>query len=163
MEDKKRKRRKKRTKSQEEKRAMLISNILDRWVCVRQSFDEEDRFYFVKHRLKDGSSHSKIEQIILSGDPIQDGVYDITDYDIDKKFDKSTRKEILEIRPKKFDLKVGLYTDKEIVKNFDELKKYLVNAKYLTEDDIRLYCQSDNRPPGVEEILMDFDNFIDEE
>lgn len=163
MEEKKRKRRRKRSKSQEEKRSMLISGLLDRWVCVKQSYEDEDRFYFVKHRLKDGSSHSKIEQIILSGDPIQDGVYDITDYDIDKKFDTNSLKEILEIRPKKFDLKIGLYTDKEIVKNFDELKKYLVDAKYLTEDDLRLYCQSNNRPPGVEEILMDFDTYTGEE
>lgn len=163
MEEKKRKRRKKRTKSQEEKRAVLMGHLLNRWVCVRQSHEEEDRFYFVKHRLKDGTSHSKIEQIILSDDPIQDGVYVINDYDIDKKFDRSSRKPIIELRPKKFDLKIGLYTDKELVKSFEDLKRYLVESEYLTEEELRVYCQNHKRPEHTEEILMDFDPFLDEE
>ena len=105
--------RKKRTKTQEEKRSRLLSEILDEWVCVKQVVDDEEEYLFLKHRIPEGGSPSKIEQILLSGNALYDGIYLITDYDIDKIYDAKYKREVIELKPKKFDLKVGKYAEDE--------------------------------------------------
>lgn len=153
----KRNRRKKRTKVQEEKRTKLLKHILNKWVCVKQVYGEDESYLFLLHKSSDDASTSKIEQIILSGDPLHDGVYLITDYDIDMVYDNKTKKEMIELRPKKFDLKAGRYAEEVITNTYDDLRSHLVGAKYLTEDEFFIYCQSKQRPPGIEEMLLEYE------
>lgn len=153
----KRTRKKKRTKAQEEKRVRLLEHILDKWVCVKQEFGEDDSYLFVLHKSTDENSTSKLVQVILSDDPLQDGVYLVTDYDIDMVYDNKTKSEMIEFRPKKFDLKAGKYAEDVITDTFEDLKNHLVGAKYLTEEEFHIYCQSSKKPPGIEEMLLSYD------
>jgi len=156
----KRTRKKKRTKTQEEKRAKLLSKILDKWVFVRFNYDDEDSYVFLKHKLTEGGSISKIEQILLSGDSLQDGVYLVTDYDIDIIYDLKTRQEMIQISLKKFDKKTGFDAEDDMVESFEELKTKLIEAKYLTEAEFFLYCQNEIKPSvELEEILLSYDNY----
>lgn len=152
-------RRKKRTKAQEEKRARLLKNILNKWVCVKQTYGDSESYIFLLHRATDDNSTSKIEQILLSGDDLHDGVYLITDYDIDLVFDAKNKREIIELRPKKFDLKVGRFAEDEITDNYDDLKKHLIGAKYLTEEEFLLYYQSAKKPSGIQEMLLSYEDY----
>jgi len=155
----KRTRKKKLTKAQEEKRSKLLQHILNKWVCVKLSYGEYDSYLFVLHRTPDENSNSKLEQVVLSGDMLQDGVYLITDYDIDLVYDRKTKKEIIVLRPKKFDLKAGKYAEDVILENYDQLKKHLVRAKYLTEEEFLIYFQSTKKPPGIEEIFLEYSDY----
>lgn len=150
---------KKRTKTQDEKRSRLLSEMLDKWVYVKQIVDNQEEYLFLKHRIPEGGSISKIEQIILSGNPLFDGVYLITDYNIDKIYDAKSRKEIIELKMRKFDLKVGLYAEEEVTETYDQLKNHLVSTKYLTEEEFMIYCQSSKKPRELQEILMAYDDF----
>jgi hypothetical protein len=158
----KRTRKKKRTKAQEEKRVKLLNHILDKWVCVKQNYGEDDTYLFVLHRATDENSTSKIEQIILSDDPLHDGVYLVTDYDIDMVYDTKTKNELIEFRPKKFDLKVGKYAEDTITETFEDLKDHLVGAKYLTEEEFYIYCQSTVKPPGISEMILEYEDINEE-
>lgn len=155
----KRVRRKKRTQAQEEKRMRLLDNILNKVVCMKQNYGDEESYIFLIHRLTDQNSTSKIEQVLLSGDLLHDGVYLITDYDIDLVYDRKNKKDVVELRPKKFDLKAGKYAEEVILENYDELRKYLVDAKYLTDEEFFLYCQSAKKPPGIEEMFLNYDYY----
>lgn len=159
---KKRTRKRKRTKSQEEYRIKLLSQIINKWVCVKEVDEDEERYTFLYHRIPDGTSTSKIEQIILSGDDLQDGLYLITDYEIDIVFDKQSRKEIIQLFPKKYDLKMGKFAEDDITDSIEELKEKLIGAKYLTEDEFEVYCQSSYKPFGVEEIRLAHEEFNQE-
>lgn len=147
-------RKRKRTKAQEEKRAKLLDRILDKWLYVKYNDGVDDNYVFLKHRMQSENSTSKIEQIILSGDPLQDGIYLITDYDIDLVYDLKEKKELIELRPKRFDLKVGLHAEEDITETLEELKERMIGAKYLTEEEFKIYCQSTKRPPGIERMLL---------
>lgn len=160
----KRTRKKKLTKTQEEKRAQLLEKILDKWVCVKQNYSDEETYIFLKHVVTKGGSFSKIEQVVLSGDPLSDGVYLITDYEIDVVFDFKTKQELIEIRPKKFDLKLGFFAEEDgSVETEEELKNHLINAKYLTENEFSLYCQNMKKPDDIEEIILSYDTFKNED
>jgi hypothetical protein len=154
----KRARGKKRTKAEEEKRKRLLSRILNKWVFVKQSYGGEEGYIFLYHRQVDENSTSKIEQILLSGDEIQDGLYLINDYTINMVYDHKLKREVVELKQKKFDKKTG-FDAEDLVETFDELKAKLVGAKYLTEEEFFLYCQSKNKPPGLEEMYLDFEDF----
>lgn len=154
----KRTRKKKRTKAQEEKRAKLLKHILNKWVCVKQ-YGQDESYLFLLHKSSDDNSTSKIEQIILSGDPLHDGVYLITDYDIDMVYDNHAKREMIELRPKKFDLKAGRLAEEIITDTYDDLRSHLVGSKYLTDDEFFIYCQSTSMPPGVEEMLLEYELF----
>jgi hypothetical protein len=159
----KRARKKKRTKAQEEKRAVLLDRILNKWVCVKQNDGMDENYVFMKHRVQEGGSFSKLEQILLSGDSLCDGVYLITDYDIDIVIDSRTSREIVEIKPKKYDLKVGVYAEDVVVSNLNGLREHLVQKNFLTEEEFSCYCQSDNLPKGTEVIIMSYDSVVEEE
>lgn len=152
----------KRTKAQEEKRSKLLSRILDKWVYIKYNDGVEDNYMFLKHCLQNEKSHTKIEQIVLSGDPLQDGVYLITDYDVDAVYDKKINKELIELRPIKFDLKVGMYAEEQITESYDDLKGHLIGAKYLTEEEFYVYCQSTKKPPGIEQMILSYDSYSKE-
>lgn len=154
-----RNRKKKRTIAQEEKRAQLFNRINDRWVYVQSMEDDMDTYFFLKHRWQTPGSTSKIEQILLSGDPLFDGLYLITDYDIDVVYDDREKKELIELKPRKFDLKVGKYAEDQIAENYDELKNKLVGAKYLTEEEFFIYCQNTKKPKQIDRIILTFDLF----
>jgi hypothetical protein len=147
-------RKRKRTKAQEERRATLLSRILDKWVYVKYNDGVEDNYVFLKHRMQNENSTSKIEQIMLSGDPLYDGIYLITDYDIDLVFDIKEGIELIDLKMKRFDLKVGLFAEEDITETLEELKARMIGAKYLTEDEFKLYCQSTKRPPGIKRMLL---------
>jgi hypothetical protein len=152
-------RKKKRTKAQEEKRMKLLHRILDKWVYVKYNDGVIDTYAFLKHRIQNENSTSKVEQVLLSGEEIQDGVYLITDYDIDLVYDKKLKRELVELKMKKFDKKTGFDAEEELVQSFDELKNKLVGAKYLNEEEFLMYCQSKEKPPGIEEMLLAFSSF----
>lgn len=153
----KRTRKKKRTKAQEEKRAKLLKHILNKWVCVKQSYGEEESYLFLMHRASDDNSTSKIQQIILSNDDLHDGVYLVTDYDIDMVYDNKKKREMIVFRLNKYDLKVGKFAEDIITDTAEELKTHLVGAKYLTEEEFFIYCQSTRKPPGIDEILLEYE------
>jgi hypothetical protein len=152
-------RKKKRTKAQEEKRLKLLSRILDKWVYVKYNDGTNETYVFLKHKMQNENSTSKIEQVLLSGVDYQDGIYLITDYDIDLVYDKKLKRELIELRPKKFDLKVGMFAEEEITESYDDLKKHLIGAKYLTEEEFMIYCQSSKKPPGIEEMILSYDTY----
>lgn len=154
----KRTRKRKLTKTQEEKRSKLLEKIINKWVCVRQNYGDGETYVFLKHKMTESGSFSKIEQVILSGDPIQDGVYLITDYDIDVVYDLKLKQELIEIKPKKFDLKVGFYAEDEYVETMDDFKKHLISSKYLTEEEFSLYWKNGKKPKEIEEIILSYDN-----
>lgn len=153
----KRTRKRKLTKTQEEKRAKLLEKIINKWVCVRQNYGDEETYVFLKHKMTESGSFSKIEQLILSGDPIQDGIYLITDYDIDVVYDIKLKRELIEIRPKKFDLKMGFYAEDEYVETMEDFRKNLIGSKYLTEEEFELYWKNAKKPKEIEEVILSYD------
>ncbi|MCK2000053.1 hypothetical protein MZM54_01475 [[Brevibacterium] frigoritolerans] len=147
---------KRKNKVEQQKKKILLDAILDKWVCVRQSIDDEERFVFIKHRLRDQNSHNRIEQIVLGPEPFECGVYYITDYEIDKILDMAVNKEIIEIRPVRFDLEIGLYSEKEKITSYEELEDYLINQQYVTSQDIQKFSNYKTKPPGTQEILLGY-------
>jgi hypothetical protein len=148
--------RKRKNKIEIEKRKLLLENILDKWVYFKYIADNEDRYVFMKHRLRDDNSFSKIEQIVLSEDPHESGVYFITDYEIDRVLDYSRNQEIIEIRPSRFDQEIGLSSEKKKLRTYNDLKKLLIESSYLTEDDLLLYSNYHSKPKHIEEIFLSF-------
>lgn len=148
--------RKRKNKTEIEKRRLLLENILNKWVYFKYTADNQERYVFMKHRLRDENSFSKIEQIILSEDPHESGVYFITDYELDKVLDFSRNLEIIEIRPTRFDQEIGLSSEKKRISSYTDLKRVLVEEKYLTEEDLKLYSDYSNKPEGIDEIFLGF-------
>ena len=151
---------KKRRKSkvEQQKKKILLESILDKWVCVKQIIDDEEKYIFIKHRLRDENSYNRIEQTIIGPDPYECGVYYITDFDIDNVFDWARNKEMIEIRPVRYDLEIGLYSEKEKITSYEELKEYLINKNYITHQDIKRFANFETKPPGMEEILLGYDS-----
>ena len=141
---------KKRNKVEMEKRKVLLKNLLDKWVCFKQVIDNEERYVYIKHRLRDGKSYSKVEQIILSDDPVECGVYYITDYEIDRVLDYAINSEIIEMKLVRFDQEIGVFSEKNRLESIDELKDYLVENDYLTMEDIKRFSDPHNKPPGIQ-------------
>lgn len=157
-------RRRKRNKSQDEKRSRILDGILDKWVYVKQYVDQDVHYLFLKHRLPEKGSYSKIEQVLLSNNDLYDGLYLITDYDVDKVYNSREDRMMIELKPKKFDLHIGKYAEKirNITETYDDLKDRLIKDKYLTEDEFLIYCQNSNIPEEIEEIYLELDE-VDED
>ena len=155
----KRTRSKKRSQGEEERRRRLLQHILNKWLYVKCDYGDDESYLFVYHRATDDNSTSKIEQLILSGDEIQDGVYLITDYEIVKTYNYEQKEYLIELILKRYDKKTGFDADEkeELTESFEELKDKLVGAKYLTEEEFFLYCQSKQKPPGISEMYMSYD------
>lgn len=149
---------KRKNKVEQQKKKILLDSILNKWVCVKQIIDDEERYTYIKHRLRDENSHNRIEQTVLSPEPFECGVYYITDYDIDKILDWSENKEIIEIRPMRFDLEIGLFSEKEKITTYKELESYLLEKEYITSQDIKVFSDFRNKPPGTQEILLGYNN-----
>lgn len=152
------KKKKRPNKVEQQKKKILLDSILDKWVCVKQIVDDQECYLYIKHRLRDPNSHNRIEQIVLSPEPFECGIYYITEYEIDKILDMSLNEEILEIRPVRFDLEIGLYSEKEKITSFEELKQYLVEQRYVTTQDISHYSNYEKKPPGTQEILLGYNS-----
>lgn len=153
--------RKRKSKVELEKKRILLNDILDKWVYFTYVADNEVRYVYMKHRLRDKNSYSKIEQIMLSEDPYESGVYFLTDFEIDRVLDLARNKELTEIRPSRFDQVIGLYSEKKKLKNFEELKLFMLEKDYLTEDDLLLYSNYQQKPNGLEEISLGFSKMKD--
>lgn len=154
---KKRNRKKKITKVQAEKRKLLLSQILNKWVYFPTYHEDEVRYVYMYHRVAEENSYSKIEQIILSNDELQDGLYHITDFDIHSVYDNKQNKEIIQLVMKRFDLEIGPFAEKKgKVKDLQELKKTLVEKNYITALEFDTYSQSEKKFENVEEIQLAF-------
>jgi hypothetical protein len=154
---KKKRKRKKLTKTQEDKRRILLKRFLNKWFYFKMYYGGEEHYIFVYHRLIDPKSITKIEQIILSHDQLYDGVYQITSYDLDTMFVSQTGQDIFILKLNRCEQKIGFDAEDEAVSDFDELKEKLIGT-YLTEEEFMIYCQNEVIPPGVEEIILDFDS-----
>lgn len=152
-------RKKRKSKVEQQKKKILLESILDKWVCVKQDIDDEEKYLFIKHRLRDVKSPNRIEQIVMGSEPYECGVYYITDYEIDKILDMSENKEIIEICPIRFDLEIGLYSEKEKkITTFEELQDYLVQKDYISLEDINRFSDFRNKPTGTTEILLGYNH-----
>ncbi|MGF7535655.1 hypothetical protein AAGG74_18540 [Bacillus mexicanus] len=149
---------KRKNKVEQQKKKILLASILNKWVCVKQIIDDEERYTYIKHRLRDENSHNRIEQTVLSPEPFECGVYYITDYDIDKILDWAENKEIIEIRPMRFDLEIGLFSEKEKITTYQELESYLLEKEYITSQDIKNFSDFRKKTPGTQEILLGYNN-----
>lgn len=148
--------RKRRTKVQQEKRRILLETILDKWVCFKQVVDNEDRYIYMKHKLRDGKSTSKIEQIILSDNPVETGVYYITDYEIDRVLDMNRNMEMIQLSPVRYDMEIGMFSDKTRFDNLQDLLEYLVNENYVTEKEVLDFTNNNKINDDIEEVSLSF-------
>lgn len=149
---------KRKNKVEQQKKKILLDSILNKWVCVKMIVDDEEKFMYIKHRLRDQNSHNRIEQTIISPEPLECGVFYITDYEIDKILDWSANEEIIEIRPVRFDLEIGLYSEKEKITSYEELENYLLEKEYITSQDIQYFSDFRRKPPGAQEILLGYNS-----
>lgn len=143
---------------EQQKKKILLDSILNKWVCVKMIVDDEEKYMYIKHRLRDQNSHNRIEQTIISPEPLECGVFYITDYEIDKILDWSANEEIIEIRPVRFDLEIGLYSEKEKITSYEELENYLLEKEYITSQDIQYFSDFRRKPPGTQEILLGYNS-----
>lgn len=144
------------TKSEEEKRNQILSEILDKWVCVRDKYSNDKKFYFVKHVLGERGKTSRIKQILLSGYEEQDGVYELSDYEVGYVFDAITKSKVVEIKPKKFDLKYGLYSENEFAETYEDLTEYLVKEGYVTENELYAMLKGNKFHLNLTEIKLSY-------
>lgn len=133
-----------------------METILDKWVCFKQVVDNEDRYIYIKHRLRDGRSTSKIEQIILSDNPVETGVYYITDYEIDRVLDLARDMELIEISPVRYDMEIGMFSDKTRFDNMTDLLDYLVENEYITNKDVENFTSNNDDDKNLEEVTLSF-------
>lgn len=149
---------KKRSKGEEERRLTLLEPLLNKFCYTKMNFGHGDFYAYVYHRLSDDNSTSKLEQIILSGNLFFDGLYGISDYEIDRVWDVRQKKYITELFPKRYDMFVGEIGDEIITETQQKLMEYLVDAKYLTETEFWFYCQNSRFiPENMDEIRLIFE------
>lgn len=157
MSDEKKKRKSKRlSKSEEEKRTQLLSQIIDKWVCVRDNYSDDKKFYFVKHVLGERGKTSRIKQILISGYQEQDGEYEVSDYEIGYCFDNDSKKKMVEIKPKKFDLKYGLYSENEFAESYEDLIQYLKDKGYVTDNELYAMLKGNKFHENLDEIKLSY-------
>lgn len=149
---------KRKNKVEQQKKKILLDSILDKWVFVKQVIEDEERYIFIKHKLRDQNSHNRIEQTILSPEPLECGIYYITDYEIDKILDWRANEEIIEIRPMRFDLEIGLYSEKEKITSYDQLEDYLLSMNYITSSDLERFGDYRTKPLETQEILLGYNS-----
>jgi len=147
----------KRSKAQEATRLTLLQPILNKFCYVKLTNGSEESFYFVYHRLVNPNSTSKLEQIILSGNLLYDGLYTIGNYELDRVWDVKNKKFITELYQYNYDLDIGQEGFKATTKTKQELMQHLVKGKYITEEEFWYYCQSLSKPDDMEEIRLIFE------
>ncbi|PDZ94656.1 hypothetical protein CON36_32690 [Bacillus cereus] len=144
------------SKSEEEKRSQILSEVLDKWVCVRDKYSDDKKFYFVKHVLGERGKTSRIKQILISGYKEQDGIYEISDYEVGYVFDAITKSKTIEIKPKKFDLKYGLYSENEFAETYEDLLEYLVDEGCVTESELYAMLKGNKFHLNLTEIQLSY-------
>jgi hypothetical protein len=157
MEEKniKKKRPKRISKSEEEKRAQILNPILGEWVCVRNKYEEED-YYFIKHILVNEGKYSRIRQILISKYPEQDGVYEISDYEIGYIFDAGTLQKKIEFKLKKYDMTYGLYSENEFAQSYNQLITDLLEWGYITREELNKIKKDKNFHNTCSEVVLSF-------
>ncbi|MFP3725685.1 hypothetical protein U8V72_10835 [Priestia filamentosa] len=144
------------SRSEEEKRNRILSEILGKWVCVRDKYSNDKKFYFVKHILGERGKTSRIKQILISGYEEQDGIYEISDYEVGYVFDAITKSKIIEIKPKKFDLKYGLYSENDFAETYEDLIEHLVKEGHVTEKEVYGMLKGNKFHLNLEEIQLSY-------
>jgi hypothetical protein len=155
-EDKVKRKSKRLSKSEEEKRSQILSEILDKWVCVRDRYSDDKQFYFIKHTLGARGKTSRIIQVLLSGYEEQDGIWEVSDYEIGFVFDAISKKKVIEIKPKKFDLVYGLYSENEFAETYEDLLDYLISEGYVTENELYAMLKGNKFHLKLEEIKLSY-------
>lgn len=142
------------SKAEEEKRMQMLSEILDKWVYMYNSYDDE--YYFLKHRLGKRKKVTRIEQILISGHSEQDGVYEISDYEIGFVYDSIQKKKKVVIKPQKYDMTLGLDCEGENkdIENYDELLKVMVAEGYVTEKELYAIFKGNNFHLNCDEVIL---------
>src|SRR5690625_5597753 len=87
------------SKVQQEKKRILLDSILNKWVCFKQSTNNDEKYVFMKHTLRDRRAYSKVEQRVLSNNPVEAGVYSITDYEMERVLDITKNTAIIDVTP----------------------------------------------------------------
>jgi len=144
------------SKVQQEKKRILLDSILNKWVCFKQSTNNDERYVFMKHTLRDGRSYSKVEQIVLSNNPVESGVYYITDYEIDRVLDITKNSEIIEFTPVRYDLEIGLMSSKIRFDDSEDMFSYLVQEGYVSQRELDLYTNNNDTSNNLEEVYLSF-------
>src|SRR5690625_6880289 len=108
----------------------------------------------MKHTLRDGRSYSKVEQIVLSNNPVESGVYYITDYEIDRVLDIAKNSEVIKFTPVRYDLEIGIMSSKVKFENQDDLFVYLIEEGYVTEEEINKYTKENDNDKNLEEVYL---------
>lgn len=110
----------------------------------------------MKHTLRDGRSYSKVEQIVLSNNPVESGVYYITDYEIDRVLDITKNSEIIEFTPVRYDLEIGLMSSKIRFDDSEDMFSYLVQEGYVSQRELDLYTNNNDTSNNLEEVYLSF-------
>lgn len=142
------------SKAEEEKRMQILSEILDKWVYISNPYDGE--YYFLKHQLGKRQKVTRIEQVLISGHPEQDGVYEVSDYEIGYIYDAIQKMKKIVIKPKKYDMTIGLDCENRDIGNYDDLLKTLVNEKYVTDKELYAILKGNDFHLNCDEIVLSF-------
>lgn len=151
----KKKRPKRISKSEEEKRMQMLSPVLGKWVCVKNNYEEND-YYYIKHFLVNEGKYSRVKQILISKYPEQDGIYEISDYEVGFIFDVKSMDKKIEIKPKKYDMTYGLYSENEFASNYEALINDLIEWEYVTRDEINRIKNDKNFHNTCDEVVLSF-------
>lgn len=142
-------------KSEIAKREQLLMPLLNEWVYFRYTIDNQEKFCFIKHRLREQGVYSKIEQIILSEIPQETGVYYITSYEVQKVYDFLNDRELIELSPSRYDLEIGIETERKKIHTIEDLNRKLIEDGYVTAEELDKFSDFDSLPEEInEEILM---------
>lgn len=144
------------TKAELEKRAQILSQILDKWVCVRNDYAHEEEYMYLKHFLLNEKKITRIGQILISGYPEQDGVYEISDYDIGYYVNPIEREKKVELKPIKFDLKFGIYAETDFVDTYEEMLQELVKRGHATQRELNAMLKGRAFHKNLDEIVQTY-------
>ena len=154
--DVKKRKSKRLNKSEEEKRMQILNNLLDKWVCVKNHYGDEEEYFYVKHLLGKKGKTTRIIQIIISGNEEQDGLYEISDYDLGFVFDAAEKKKMIDIQLKKYDQKYGLFSEHHFAENYNQLLEEMINKKYVKSDELYKMLKVKTFHNECEEVVLSF-------
>lgn len=123
----------------------LLKRIEGRWVKVAGS----DGVYLFHRRNAHGRG---IEQLVISGNPLIDGVYALKKYRLDEVYDQRLRRNVIRITVVSCDQVMGLSE----IQGYPLTEQLQLLAKRfgLSCDDLSAYMQGNN-PTEAEEVLLD--------
>lgn len=144
------------SKPEEEKRIKILSGTINKWVYTRNNYSNEFPKTFIKHMITPEHKYSKLFQIILTGDPIQDGLYVISDYEVGYVYCNLKKKTQIELKIKKYDLKIGMFSENHFFETYEEMIDCLIKEKYITKEEFNQISKNKSFHKNKEEISMPF-------